>query len=90
MNFNDHPEIGSAGQAAGLWCLYPTTTEKGIMKQLRTYLTVIMLAGIMEYPLEGVEPLSLTCFGVQDVTGTTAKVGRLSDRALLAPAATVT
>ena len=49
-----------------------------------------MLAGIMEYPLEGVEPLSLTCFGVQDVTGTTAKVGRLSDRALLAPAATVT
>jgi len=46
-------------------------------------------AGIMENPLEGVEPLWLTYFGVEDVKATTAKVGRLGGRVLLATAADI-
>lgn len=44
-------------------------------------------AGILENPLDGVEPLWLTYFGVQDVKATAAKVSGLGGRVLLAPAA---
>lgn len=43
-------------------------------------------AGILENPLEGVEPMWLTYFGVQDVKAATAKVGTLGGRVLLKPA----
>ena len=46
-------------------------------------------AGIMENPMDGVEPLWLTYFGVQDVKATTAKVDGLGGRVLLAPAADI-
>jgi predicted enzyme related to lactoylglutathione lyase len=43
----------------------------------------------MENPMDGVEPLWLTYFGVQDVKATTAKVDGLGGRVLLAPAADI-
>ena len=43
-------------------------------------------AGMLENPLDGVEPLWLTYFGVQDVKAATARVGGLGGRVLLAPA----
>lgn len=49
----------------------------------------IKRAGILKNPLDGVEPLWLTYFGVQDVKATTAKVGGLGGRVLLTPAADI-
>jgi predicted enzyme related to lactoylglutathione lyase len=46
-------------------------------------------AAILENPMDGVEPLWLTYFGVQDVKAATAKVGGLGGRVLLAPAADI-
>ena len=46
-------------------------------------------AGILENPLDGVEPLWLTYFGVQDVEATTARVAGLGGRVLVAPAADI-
>ena len=46
----------------------------------------IKRAGILENPLNGVKPLWLSHFGVQDIKATTAKVGGLGGRVLLAPA----
>jgi predicted enzyme related to lactoylglutathione lyase len=46
-------------------------------------------AGILKNPLDGVEPLWLTYFGVQDVMETTAKVSALGGRVLLSPAADI-
>lgn len=46
-------------------------------------------AGILKNPLDGVDPLWLTYFGVQDVKATTAKVGGLGGRVLLTPAADI-
>lgn len=43
-------------------------------------------AGMLENPLDGVDPLWLTYFGVQDVMAATARVGGLGGRVLLAPA----
>ena len=44
-------------------------------------------AGILENPLDGVDPMWLTYFGVQDVKAATARVDGLGGRVLLAPAA---
>ena len=46
-------------------------------------------AAILENPMDGVEPLWLTYFGVQDVKAATAKVGGLGGRVLLEPAADI-
>jgi len=46
-------------------------------------------AAILDNPMDGVEPLWLTYFGVQDVKAATAKVGGLGGRVLLAPAADI-
>jgi predicted enzyme related to lactoylglutathione lyase len=46
-------------------------------------------AGILENPLDDVEPLWLTYFGVQDVEATTARVAGLGGRVLVAPAADI-
>lgn len=46
-------------------------------------------AAILQNPMDGVEPLWLTYFGVQDVKAATAKVGGLGGRVLLAPAADI-
>ena len=46
-------------------------------------------AGILDNPMDGVEPMWLTYFGVQDVKAATAKVGGLGGRVLLAPTADI-
>ncbi len=49
----------------------------------------IKRAGILGNPLEGVEPMWLTYFGVEDIKAATAKVDGLGGRVLLAPVADI-